>query len=213
VSKKESLKPAQAPRSKSSSSVAPVDDRVRRSKESVLRATVELLTETGLGGLSVDEVARRSGVAKTTIYRHWPTRSDLVIDACSRITTELDVPDTGSFEGNITSLLTSIAKLLRTARWSSILPSIIAAAEHSCPLVRVVAPQKASRAPLGGRRAAFGRFDAPTACWSASRCGTPASPRSSSSSSTSSPNRAWSSASTPTPATATCSTARTRRPP
>jgi AcrR family transcriptional regulator len=39
---------------------------VRRSKASVLKVTPELLTETGLGGVSVDEVARRSGVAKTT---------------------------------------------------------------------------------------------------------------------------------------------------
>ncbi|WP_235845934.1 TetR/AcrR family transcriptional regulator [Dictyobacter aurantiacus] len=48
----------------------PIDDRVRRSKERVLRATSELLTESGLEGVSVEEVSRRSGVAKTTIYRH-----------------------------------------------------------------------------------------------------------------------------------------------
>ncbi|WP_235845866.1 TetR/AcrR family transcriptional regulator [Dictyobacter aurantiacus] len=58
------------------------DHRVRRSKERVLRATAELLTENGLGGVSVEEVFRRSGVAKTTIYRHWAIRADLMIDAC-----------------------------------------------------------------------------------------------------------------------------------
>lgn len=114
-----------------------IDDRVRRSKERVLRVTCELLTEGGLGGVSVDEVSRRSGVAKTTIYRHWATRSDLVIDACSQLSTEQDVPDTGSFQGDATAYLTNLAALLRTAPWSSIVPSIIDAAERDPDLARI----------------------------------------------------------------------------
>jgi AcrR family transcriptional regulator len=113
------------------------DDRVRRSKETVLSVTSELLTESGLGGVSVDEVSRRSGVAKTTIYRHWPTRSDLVLEACSQMSTTHEVPDTGSLEGDITALLTSIAKLLSTARWSSVLPSIIDAAERDPDIAKI----------------------------------------------------------------------------
>ena len=89
---------------------------MRRSKASVLKVTAELLTESGLGGVSVDEVARRSGVAKTTIYRHWPTRSDLLMEACSQLGTEQEVPDTGSVEGDISTLLTNLAELLLTAR-------------------------------------------------------------------------------------------------
>jgi AcrR family transcriptional regulator len=114
-----------------------IDDRVRRSKESVLRATVELLTERGLGGFSVDEVSRRSGVAKTTIYRHWPVRSDLVLDACSQISTEQQVPDTGSFEGDVTAFLMGIADLLSMARWSSVVPSIVDAAEREPELAEI----------------------------------------------------------------------------
>src|ERR1700694_3172080 len=71
------------------------DIRIERSQQTVLTAAFELLSESGVGGFSVDEVARRSGVAKTTIYRHWPTREALVIDACSRITAEQKAPDTG----------------------------------------------------------------------------------------------------------------------
>ena len=88
----------------------------------MLATTFELLSESGVGGLTVDEVSRRSGVAKTTIYRHWPTRAALVIDACSRISAEQKAPDTGSLEGDVTAILTNIAHLLRTARWSSVLP-------------------------------------------------------------------------------------------
>jgi AcrR family transcriptional regulator len=109
---------------------AQIDPRVRRSHEAVLQATFELLYETGVGGFSVDEVARRSGVAKTTIYRHWPSREALVIDACSKITAPQTIPDTGSLEGDLTSILSYIAELLQTANWASVLPSIVDLAER-----------------------------------------------------------------------------------
>ncbi|EFH85369.1 TetR/AcrR family transcriptional regulator [Ktedonobacter racemifer] len=132
-----------------SSTHSPIDDRVQRSKERVLRTTSELLTESGLGGVSIEEVSRRSGVAKTTIYRHWATRADLVIDACSQISTKQDVPDTGSFEGDITVFLTSMATLLRTARWSSIVPSIIDAAERDPDMAQIHSIiQRGHAAPL-----------------------------------------------------------------
>ena len=54
-----------------------LDERVRRSRAAVIGATTQLLVERGFGGATVDEISRRSGVAKTTIYRHWPTRIDL----------------------------------------------------------------------------------------------------------------------------------------
>jgi AcrR family transcriptional regulator len=116
---------------------ASIDARVQRSKEIVLGTTLDLLSESGIGGVSVDEVSRRSGVAKTTIYRHWPTRSELVLDACSRINAEQEVPDTGTFEGDVTALLTNVAGLLQTARWSSVTPSIIDAAERDTAVAEI----------------------------------------------------------------------------
>jgi AcrR family transcriptional regulator len=108
-----------------------LDPRVLASRERVLTTTLDLLTEAGLDELTIDEVSRRSGVAKTTIYRHWTNRSALVIDACSRMTdSEEAPPDTGSLEGDIRAILTNIAELLGTARWSSIVPSIVDVAEH-----------------------------------------------------------------------------------
>lgn len=96
----------------------------------MLAATAELLFERGFSGATVDEISRRSGVARTTIYRHWPTRADLLRDACSTIATPQNVPDTGNFETDVTALMTDLAQLLRTAKWTSVLPSIIDAAER-----------------------------------------------------------------------------------
>src|ERR1700731_1150267 len=84
---------------------AGVSARVQRSKEAVLATTNELMSEAGIGGVSIDEVSRRSGVAKTTIYRHWPSRSALLLDACSRLGSPQAPPDTGSLRGDLTLLV------------------------------------------------------------------------------------------------------------
>jgi AcrR family transcriptional regulator len=126
-----------------------LDVRVRRSRLKVLEVTAELLLERGFAGASVDEITRRSGVAKTTIYRHWPTRGDLLRDACSSIGTPLEVPDTGSFEGDVIALVTSLAHLLRSEKWTSVLPSVIDAAERDPDIAAVYSRlQEGYSAPL-----------------------------------------------------------------
>ena len=113
------------------------DERVLKSKKAVLAATFQLLGEAGLSGVSVDEVSRRSGVAKTTIYRHWPSRSALLVDACSNLGARTQTPDTGTFKGDLTALTTYMAGRLRSERWAGILPSVIDAAERDPELAKV----------------------------------------------------------------------------
>lgn len=115
-----------------------VDPRVVITRERVVAATLDLLTETGLGGLTIDDVSKRSGVAKTTIYRHWPDKTALVVDACLQMADgDVVPPDTGSLEGDIRAILTDLAELLVSARWSSILPSIVDAAERDPQIAEV----------------------------------------------------------------------------
>ncbi len=116
-------------RGKSAAAVG-IDKRVERTKEVVLDTTFKLMTKAGIGGVSIDEVARTSGVAKTTIYRHWASRSALLMDACSRLRPKVEAPDTGNLEGDIKALATRLAGQLQSARWPAILPSIIDAAER-----------------------------------------------------------------------------------
>src|SRR5271170_7348975 len=105
-----------------------LDKRVIRSKELVLKQTYRLLSEGGIGGVSFDEVSRRSGVAKTTIYRHWPSRSALLFDAVMQFAPRLQTPNTGSFRGDLTALALALAQRLQTGRWSCAMPSIVDAA-------------------------------------------------------------------------------------
>ena len=121
------------------------DKRVQRSKDAILAVTYKLLSEEGIGGVSIDEVSRRSGVSKTTIYRHWPSRSALLMDACSKIGTAPVIPDTGTLKGDVTALATGLAQQLKSARWAAVIPSIIDAAEREPELAQLHAQLHASQ--------------------------------------------------------------------
>jgi AcrR family transcriptional regulator len=80
-------------------------------------------------------------VAKTTIYRHWPSRADLLLDACSKLGSKFEVPDTGSFRGDIDALVVALASYLRTAPLTKILPSIVDAGEHDIKIAKLLQVQ------------------------------------------------------------------------
>lgn len=143
---KRTKQPARRAQRPSKPEPAPVDERVRRSKQVVLRTASDLLVENGMSGVSVDEVSRRSGVAKTTIYRHWRTRADLVLDACATISTAQATPNSGSFESDMTLLLSDLANSLRTARWPLVLPSIVDAAERDPDLAAMYSEKQLNHA-------------------------------------------------------------------
>jgi AcrR family transcriptional regulator len=126
-----------------------LDRRVRRSRDRILGAALDLLGESGVSGFTIDQVASRSGVAKTTIYRHWPSREALVLEAASRISAAVEVPDTGSVRGDVTALLDNLGGLLATARWASVVPSIVDVAERDPEFAAVHGTiQRGHAAPL-----------------------------------------------------------------
>ncbi len=88
--------------------------RAARVVEDVLRATTEELGRVGYAALRVDDVATRSGVNKTTIYRRWPTKAELVASAIGRISVSSTVPNTGSLEGDVLEFLLGILKFADT---------------------------------------------------------------------------------------------------
>jgi len=114
-----------------------VDDRVRRSKQAVIAATQKLLTEQGFAGVSVDEVSKVAGVAKTTIYRHWPNRTALLLDACATLGHKQCLPDTGTLKGDVEALVSFVVDRLVNQPWPKVLPSIIDAAERDSQIAQV----------------------------------------------------------------------------
>jgi AcrR family transcriptional regulator len=116
-----------------------IDPRVRHSKEVVMATTYELLSEEGLAGVTVDAVARRSGVAKTTIYRHWPSRGALLLDACAQMGPHFDVPDAGSYLNDLRALAHRVVEQLLSGPYAAILLSLMDAAERNPDLAALLA--------------------------------------------------------------------------
>ncbi|MCT2593214.1 TetR/AcrR family transcriptional regulator [Streptomyces sp. N2-109] len=75
----------------------------------VLAATVAELAEGGYAALTVERVAQRAGVHKTTVYRRWKDRAALVVDALAEhIATDIPMPDTGSIGGDLREMARSL---------------------------------------------------------------------------------------------------------
>ncbi|MFE0192756.1 TetR/AcrR family transcriptional regulator [Streptomyces sp. NPDC058989] len=103
----------------------------RRAPE-IFDATLDLLAEKGYEGLTVEGVAQRSGVNKTTIYRWWPSKGALLgaaLTGARRLDVEL--PDTGSLQGDLEALLRTVVTLLTAPPSSDIAVSALGAVTHS----------------------------------------------------------------------------------
>ncbi len=109
---------------------SPDDPRVKRTRVAVHEATLDLLAERGWQALSIDAVARRAEVARTTIYRHWETKAQLVVDAFDAITAPPVFEPTGDTRTDLVAILGNLAAELPKARWSSVMAEMVAAAEH-----------------------------------------------------------------------------------
>ena len=76
--------------------------RSQEADRAILTAAVELLAERGLAAMSIEEVAARAGVGKTTIYRRWPSKGLLALDAfVASFREEQPLPDTGTLRGDL----------------------------------------------------------------------------------------------------------------
>lgn len=104
------------------------DPRIDRTRTAVLRATADVLLESGCERLTIDEVAQRSGVARSTIYRNWGERSALLIDAVELLAEPHSPPETGTLQGDLTLLAERLAHHLSEEPLGRVLPSLIGAA-------------------------------------------------------------------------------------
>ncbi|MFF0607993.1 TetR/AcrR family transcriptional regulator [Nocardia tengchongensis] len=101
--------------------------RSARVRQSILTATVAQIAEHGLEGLTISEVADRAGVAETTIYRRWGTRTALVADAVADLAAEANpVPDTGTLRGDLQQLADQITHLISQPGIARLLGSALA---------------------------------------------------------------------------------------
>ncbi|WP_414578112.1 TetR/AcrR family transcriptional regulator [Anabaena sp. CCY 9402-a] len=85
--------------------------RSTQSHQAILQATLELLAEVGFDVMSIEAIAARARVGKTTIYRRYTCKEELVADAIENVREEVLIPNTGNFWGDIDALIENAARI------------------------------------------------------------------------------------------------------
>lgn len=129
-----------------------VGGRSARVRRAVLEATLAELAESGYGGLSIEAVARRAGVHKTTVYRHWPDRDRLVTEALLHLSDQqLPVPDTGSLRSDLVALAMAIADQITHPQVTALVRTLVAEGDRLFALRETARSFWSRRFTLTGR--------------------------------------------------------------
>lgn len=106
------------------------DRRVSRTKEIVLTAALEILISEGHEGVTPLAISEKTGVARTTVYRHWPTKHDILFDCMSFKTPVLEVYDTGDIRSDLIQQLSHLRIMLERSPISPIFGTLIERTER-----------------------------------------------------------------------------------
>ena len=100
--------------------------RSEKTKMAILSAAYELLLENGFGTVTIEKIAERAGVSKATIYKWWPNKAAIVMDAFfDAAVVKLPIPDTGSTINDMIIQVNNLAKFL-ISREGKVINEIIA---------------------------------------------------------------------------------------
>jgi AcrR family transcriptional regulator len=97
-----------------------------QTRDRVLQASRELLAESGVHGLTIDGAAARSGVAKTTIYRHWRSKEELALAVLLEMTEQVvEVPELGNTRAEFVALVTRVIEILDTTLMGRVMQGLV----------------------------------------------------------------------------------------
>jgi AcrR family transcriptional regulator len=100
--------------------------RSERARNAILSATAQLLDEVGFASMTIEEVAARAGAGKATIYRRWPTKGTLAMDALmAEIDPAAPFPDTGSAIEDFRLQLRAVARVFSRPRIRHTLTGVV----------------------------------------------------------------------------------------
>ncbi|MDF3297807.1 TetR/AcrR family transcriptional regulator [Streptomyces tropicalis] len=130
----------------------------------ILAATRAALVELGWSKLTLQDVATRAGVAKTTLYRRWAGKNELVVDAVAELFDELRLPDLGSLAADIEGVVLQFAAILARPEAKSGLMAVVAESTRDDALrerIRCSIVERQKRLVLEGRARAQTRGELP----------------------------------------------------
>ncbi|MGQ7752212.1 TetR/AcrR family transcriptional regulator [Streptomyces sp. WC2508] len=132
--------------------------------EAILEATRASLVDLGWSKLTMSDVATRAGVAKTTLYRRWAGKNELVVDAVAVLFDELELPDLGSLSADVQAVVLQFAALLERPETQTALMAVVAESTRDEALrtrIRDSIVDRQKRLVLQGRQRAQERGELP----------------------------------------------------
>jgi AcrR family transcriptional regulator len=110
--------------------VRPGRKRSEEARQAILGAALELTAEVGYAGLTIDGIAARSGTGKQTIYRWWPSKDDVLLEAgATRAALYVPVSDEGSFRADLRAFLAATFALGSKREVTDLLRALMARAQ------------------------------------------------------------------------------------
>lgn len=115
-----------------------MDPRIARTHQAVMDAASALLMEGGPSAITMDAVVQRSGVAKSTMYRHWATRDELVADVFAYLVPKMTAPDSSlGFEQALRHLVDQMLHNMADPRFRKTVPALVLLKMHQNEIAAV----------------------------------------------------------------------------
>jgi TetR/AcrR family transcriptional regulator, regulator of autoinduction and epiphytic fitness len=108
-----------------------IDPRIKRTRSAVLTAALEVLSRRGYAAFAMEAVAESAQVARSTIYRHWPNKIDLIAEALETLNQQPHPNESSATAREQTErLLVHLADVFVDSVFSACIPALIEAAER-----------------------------------------------------------------------------------
>jgi AcrR family transcriptional regulator len=109
--------------------------RSAKSRQATLQAALELCAEHGYARVTVESIAARAGVSKKTVYRWWPSKAAVVLEAVDEAAvTSTGFPDTGDLAADLHAQLSGLIDVLTTSSTRSAFIGVLTEAQHDADL-------------------------------------------------------------------------------
>jgi AcrR family transcriptional regulator len=111
--------------------------RSAKSHQAMLKAALELLGEVGFDNMSIEAISARAGVGKTTIYRRYSSKEELVADAIESIRQDVVIPDTGNLYNDLDELVENAAQITLSPLGRQTVAMIISSAASNAQFAQI----------------------------------------------------------------------------
>lgn len=110
--------------------------RSARADRAILEAAIDAFIEEGFEGMTMEGVAARAGVGKTTVYRRWPCKDDMLLAAIESLLEDFHVDDTGDVRADLTAVARRAHRFITETKAGEVLPRMVVQVITGTPLGR-----------------------------------------------------------------------------